>query len=118
MKHYTLEEKKINRRAWKESLLMEAFEQGRGFLCSEFGGKFCCLGVLALIRGVSVEEMGCRIDLTNFPEVMNSVGLLTSIGDFTSEEGHSGSLADMNDSGFTFKQIAAIIEEEPNGLFG
>ncbi len=100
---------------WLVALRSGEYEQGRGQLC--FGGKFCCLGVLAEVaegftkQGGPVTGDSYRYHRGGFP----AVGILPD--EFLEVAGirgrHAGLLMDMNDSeGRSFMEIADYIEEE------
>lgn len=111
-----------NAKKWVAALRSGEYRQGRGCLMSAEG--YCCLGVAC---DVYEKETGRSLP-------RNIGGFFTRAvleGDFrvvrdwlelNSYDGtHSGrgrsSLADANDTGATFLEIADIIESEPEGLF-
>lgn len=94
---------------WLDNLRSGAYKQGRDKLC--VGDKYCCLGVLYDIVGdwwYQVDDgWACRADdneaATSLPLEMNeSCKLPLNTENF---------LAEINDSGATFKQIANVIEK-------
>ena len=120
---------------WLTALRSGEFEQGTGQLCSA-EGKYCCLGVLSELaarRGVTEayvnltadrKEYGSTLDwLLTPPEAMVWAGLddanpcmpghalseeqLARIG-FLADEDYS--VAELNDAGLTFAEIADLIE--------
>lgn len=117
------------RAAWVAALRSDEYKQGTTFL-SYSKLRFCCLGVaceLAIKDGVPVEVRSQYPDMKGpiiyddgsgaAPErVMNWLGLEESNGGYY-EDGVSTSLARKNDCGFTFAEIAEIIESSPKGLF-
>ena len=50
-------------------------------------------------------------------KVQKYYGFADALGAFSWSDGRKTSLADQNDDGKTFKQIAAIIERAPKGMF-
>lgn len=50
-------------------------------------------------------------------ELAEAFGLASIDGSFMDENGDSENLANLNDSGYSFKRIAKIIESKPEGLF-
>lgn len=117
---------------WLERLRSGEIEQGTGFLA--YHGTRCCLGVLcdlAVEAGIATVESedkvgryltetdhyGCTRELPD--EVSHWAGLLRNnplintrvLGDEDYAEEVS-SLAEANDGGYTFNQIADIIAEE------
>jgi hypothetical protein len=89
---------------WLAALRSGEYQQGREFLYSD--GKYCCLGVLGAVCGISADKM-------------EDVGLLTELyaAQILKIENvnllHNGdSLEELNDNGFSFAVIADIIENE------
>ena len=122
---YTLQQQKENRKAWVKALRSGDYKQGKGALCQKDNTSnllFCCLGVAGDIS--PLEKIDKNSGFINFgfngkPKydsgyqyIANFMGLKTTLGQYS----HT-SLANLNDDGFTFDQIADIIEYEPEGLF-
>lgn len=107
---------------WVEALRSGEFSQTRG--CLRDGEGHCCLGVACELF-VPESEKDTSQSLTYYmnaggklPDaVMQALGLRTHGGNFQNWLGRSTSLAERNDSGATFEEIADIIEAEPEGLF-
>lgn len=116
-----------NAKLWIEALRSGEYEQGRDKLQSEKG--YCCLGVAA-----SVYEKSTGNTLVKCPEgrlpgewldesylpVKQWLGLRHSDGGFTPPQNPIKSvdtLAELNDSGVSFLQLADLIESEPEELF-
>jgi len=101
---------------WVEALESGKYRQREGMLGRPETGM-CCLGLachLALEHGViDSPHISTDIDLSSMPKVTNWLGLATAWAEY--EEVHT--LANDNDSGKTFKEIAEIIKSEPEGLF-
>lgn len=105
---------------WLEALESGKFEQGRDFLRSE--DKFCCLGVACELSGVKSilkdaagvikhEYLGERHYLPK--EIVDKLKFRDNDG-----SGNFGSsIAQLNDEGKTFKEIAAIIRANPAQYF-
>lgn len=104
------------RRKWLRALRSGSYRRGEGSLVSEDGRKFCCLGVLADIQGCVWQESirdsslvpimphgrkPLANDGTDFLPVRRTGGLT---------EDQQSTLAEMNDDGKSFKQIADFIE--------
>lgn len=95
---------------WVEALELGRYEQGKDKLRSA-DNKFCCLGVLADIQGADWAYsgyggfVGCVFD-----EDMYSNGY-TKVPNGPPEP-FSEHLAELNDTGTTFKEIAEILREE------
>ena len=125
-----------NAQAWVEALRSGKYKQGKGVLAND-NGEFCCLGVaceLALEAGIIDQKIletpdysnvgpryryGTREEASVFTlpsPVSFWLGLATHDGRFQMGSKRS-TLADENDRGQTFDQIAALIESEPEGLF-
>ena len=128
------------KKLWIDALLSGEYQQGQGFLHQIIDGEsqFCCLGVLcdlAIKNGVSL-HLGKKNDwVTEFdncseslPEaVMEWSGLSSTNGGFyytisykgqladgdfiDEEEELTQSLAELNDSGYTFEEIVVDIEK-------
>lgn len=114
---------KAHRAKWVEALRSGRYRQGAGYLNRD--GAMCCLGVACDLSGVgewkpadkiSVFVVGGERDGRSLPPtvVLRFMGLHDQFGSFGTE--HVESLADMNDSGKSFAEIADIIESEPPGL--
>ena len=116
-----------NAKLWVDEL--ENFKQAKGHLRD--GDRFCCLGVACELyrRETGKGEWGIvgglryfSLDVnehtnTYLPDVvMGWLGLTKNSGYFNGTGG-IGSLAQMNDGGSSFEEIAAKIREEPEGLF-
>lgn len=114
-----------NAKKWVEALRSGEFEQGRGCLCKN--KRYCCLAVgivIAQRNGVHVREATSMTGKVAFdddayyvPEAVRKwLGLASFSGSYG--ENRSRGLDSDNDSmGFSFSQIADIIESEPEGLF-
>lgn len=94
---------------WIDALRSEEYEQGTKLL--HYSNKFCCLGVLCDISNLSKwknalngESYYYMHDNTYLPE---EVMVYADISFDMTEE-----LARMNDTGYTFNQIADYIEEK------
>ena len=123
-----------NAKKWVKALRSGEYKQGKYALCNPLTDKYCCLGVAAdlyvkEVGDIPVEDSG---DLRAYdgrdvyppPAVVEWVGLKDNSGRYVKpgEEvtplGGITSLAYNNDEdGFSFDQIADIIESEPKGLF-
>lgn len=118
---------KENRRKWVKALRFGNYEKGQNVLRK--GDRYCCLGVLATVAGVTVEldpntgEYTFDGKHTSAPiSAMAFVGLATRMGSYTKQSPDGKrlltSLAIDNDQDFVnFDDIADIIEAEPEGLF-
>lgn len=114
----TIEEMKANRKLWVEALRSGKYRQTKSKLKAR-NGAMCCLGVLADLAGCEwkYDPDGKKYlanDEAGFApfEAMDFVGLKEGGGGY-----ERGQLSDLNDEGTSFKEIAAIIESEPPGLF-
>lgn len=105
------------RRKWVKALRSGKYKQTQSKL---FDGKgYCCLGVLCKVAGV--KPVKNKLDFFEFMKqedclpatIRKQIGLNTDYGQYNVYE----SLATDNDNGLTFKQIADIIESQPEGLF-
>lgn len=113
----TKEQQKANRKILADALRSGKYKQGRK--CLREDDKFCCLGVAMDI--FSDEEW--RIESRNryakgefgywlSPEVKEKLGFPNDVGFCAIEEEWDklDSLANFNDAGYSFEQIADIIE--------
>jgi|SRR5579884_178552 len=126
---YTKEEQIQNRKKWVAALRSGEYQQCEGTLRS--GDSFCCLGVLTDLylkeHNLSWIELDKDEEHAGYysPSVDASPDLLSSeIQEYVGLRNEAGlmaaglkSLAEMNDEGATFTQIANVIESEPDGLF-
>ena len=101
------------KKLWIEALTSGKYNQGTGALKGV--DSFCCLGVLCDLyiqknEGNKWEEDNSYLGEKDIlPEtVMNWAGL----NDQNPDVQEYSSLAEMNDDGYTFKEIAQIIETE------
>lgn len=126
------------KKLWIDALLSGEYKQGQGYLhqIEDDMPKFCCLGVLtdlAIKNGVSI-EIGENGLVTTFDGASESLpesviewsGISSSNGGFTytvnyrwedfdgfvhdEQEEMEESLAELNDNGHTFEEIAKDIE--------
>lgn len=106
---------------WVKALRSGKYQQTRHTLKDQDG--YCCLGVGAdLYR--KAKKINCLKEFTKHesmlsPRIKEWLGLQTDHGAFCND-GHYGasSLIDMNDDNEkSFKDIATLIEREPEGLF-
>jgi hypothetical protein len=109
------------RKIWVEALRSGKYEQGTGYLCAR--GKHCCLGVAC---DLFASELTISVGFDRFDSEVVRYGndpnfLPESVRDALGLRGRAGaysntSLANDNDHGKTFLEIADIIESEPEGL--
>lgn len=108
---------------WVTKLRSGEYEQGRGYLCD--GDKYCCLGVLcemAVEEGIAAKVQTLSgmgyVEGTSAPWqavlgecVQNWAGLHGPTGKAVQmEDGQLQTVANLNDEGLTFAEIADIIE--------
>jgi hypothetical protein len=118
---YTKEEQKEHRVALVAALRSGKYRQARNSLNT--GNGMCCLGVACDISGLGEWEPTTYGKIRYVLGDNSSINYLTDeLKDyfgFTSNKGKYGwhtSLAEKNDSGASFADIADIIESEPEGL--
>lgn len=116
------------RAEWVKALRSGEFQQCQGQLSS--GGGFCCLGVAAelvhrrfpeVLPVAALSSEDGELEWRDYgpetyclpPVAQAALGLLDDCGDF----GDGRSLANLNDQGKTFSEIADVIESRPPGLF-
>ena len=111
--------------AWVAALRSGEYKKGRGALCVG-GSRFCCLGVLTDLVNKSYkkpeeweetnekEPQGYRYEIFGTHEYLsNKVQKVTGLDSKDPyAESKERSLADLNDSGWSFKKIADLIEKE------
>jgi hypothetical protein len=107
----THEQMKANRKLWVEALRSGKYEQATETLSDGHG--YCCLGVACKVAGKSDAEIANWDNLSGFSSVRAFFGLVGNDGDYSK----NSCLAEDNDSGASFSEIADIIESEPEGLF-
>lgn len=95
--------KKQHAKKWIKALRSGEYKQAQGFL--EHKGHFCCLGVLDNLYPKMNLSGGHEGYLDNFFKI----GLNSSSGYLI--ESH-WSLAELNDNGYTFDEIADVIQIE------
>ena len=124
---YTKKEQKQHREDLVEALRSGKYKQGKKALRIK-GDFYCCLGVACdvselgewgeLHRDQICYNIQCfsymGIDGVLPKYVMNYYGFITPKG---SHLIHKESLTSLNDKGYSFEQIADIIESEPEGMF-
>lgn len=97
---------------WLKALRSGKYKRDEGQLKTDKG--YCCLGVaceVAIQQGVIKRYNGTNGILPR--KVKQWLGLSSVAGEF----GNHNALTILNDSGTSFKKIAAIIEKQPEGLF-
>ena len=120
---YTKKERKQHQSDLVAALRSGKYKQGRHFLRTQDG--FCCLGVACDISGLGewtfIEEefpydyIGSDSLLPE--EVREYFGFNDRSGGFTNKEGNFNSLICLNDSTYTFEEIADVIEKRPEEMF-
>lgn len=114
-------------KAWTEALRSGKYKQGAGVLRDE-SGRFCVLGVLCDLYDPTGWSRGAIRTYTNpapgfsyrglhdvLPmPVMEQAGIADQRGELWSLDGQS--LAEMNDAGKSFVELADIIEREWRNL--
>lgn len=114
------------KRRWVEALRSGEYTQGWGHLGKHWEGKkaqYCCLGVLCEVAGepttwLDYDEDGFKLMVTDGITAYPSYSLAARVdlpgryGEFPREVEDliGNTLADLNDAGFTFSQIADLIE--------
>lgn len=117
MGNWTPEQQKEHRKLWVEALRSGKYQQATRQLRD--GDAFCCLGVACEISGLgkwSGNSFPVYLGDSRFlpTEVREWLGISGRLGGFGRR--NRKYLADLNDDGTTFSEIADIIESEPEGL--
>ena len=102
---------------WLQALESGKFRQGKSLLWQK-GNKYCCLGVACVVaQETGVRQIEIEKDYDEFlPVTLANFLNITTAGSFKDIVTYNGSdflnLADMNDEGVTFKEIANVIREQ------
>lgn len=113
-----------NQKKWLAALRSDDFKEGTYNLNKN--GKFCCLGVAAELfktKDTKVSKSGYLVTYDDFvakapPYVISDLGLLSDLGKHKFEYKFGPkSLANLNDEGMSFKDIADMIEADPSAYF-
>jgi len=107
--------KEVIKNKWVKALRSGDYKQSQDQLKDSVG--FCCLGVLCDLAPRKVGEWegdgtifnGNECDLSE--SVMKWSGVCSADGDLPKKRSGIASLANLNDSGRSFKQIANVIEK-------
>jgi hypothetical protein len=115
-----------DRDIWVEALRSGKYRQGEGMLAELVNKRYnyCCLGLRLKIQGRLVTSCGLGYDVLDptryqpgcYVEENPDYKILGPVGKFPEgvrvdgDLGSEKSLAELNDCGYTFKQIADIIE--------
>ena len=113
-----------NQKAWVEALRSGKYAQGKDYLCLD--NRLCCLGVLCEVAkesGLPVtvfEKDGERSydqESLYLPDSVQAWVGLTSKQGLIKSRPTVGGLANANDSGWQFAEIADLIEQHADELF-
>ena len=116
-----------NARAWVAALRSGKYKQGKRAL-HPTPDTYCCLGVACDLyqRAMGESWQNDNSSILSFwgnaqvlpPRVRLWLGLTFPTSTYLKEDGRTyESLANLNDRGVTFNEIADLIESEPEGLF-
>ena len=101
---------------WLCALESGRYAQGAGRL--KLGFTYCCLGVACQVAKLEFDGDGYHYDNSSSQGVLPH-GFWQKLG-LKDEKGTNpeyGTLVQMNDSGYSFKQIAAAIRQNPANFF-
>lgn len=102
------------KQAWLAALRSGKYRQGQGALKS-VGGSYCCLGVLCEVAGLKEKQLSCGSAAKAFIDKTGDYDVSYLPDGFAHEVDISATkqsaLAEMNDDGKTFEQIADYIEQ-------
>ena len=113
-----------NQKAWVAALRSGWYQQGEGKLLDE-NGCYCCLGVAASLYHPKDQIRG-EDTLSSIFDVAEALALYDDIGGFILANTPAGrgflktadrSLAEANDNGATFEEIADFMEAHPHAVF-
>jgi hypothetical protein len=117
---WTAEEQREHRKLWVEALRSGKYQQARAQLHDD-DGAMCCLGVACDVSGLDEWQgrygglyYGGKYAVLPAP-VKHWLGLRDNTGEFGPNL-NDYSLANRNDKGATFAELADLIEAEPEGL--
>ena len=105
---------------WLTGLRDGSYKQGKGSLCQKVGTpdsnekQYCCLGVLGDVMGCMVEDPMGIYPQSHFVlegEGYNTAGRSGFLPRELIDQESQANLADRNDQGMTFPEIATYIEE-------
>ncbi len=108
---------------WLTALESGQYEQGSRYLCRN--NKYCCLGVACEIFNISFEAEKIDDDIikdyngqqcASPPDIVDILNLYDNLGSKNGIDDIDG-LARLNDRTYAFKEIAAIIRENPSDYF-
>lgn len=123
-----VEKKPLNKNAqkWVQALRSGKYKQTKSVL--RYESRFCCLGVACEVYNQEMKRLhkkqlktiitdGKVVAYDNCEQILplkvqHWLNLSTRDGDFG-----DGDLVEMNDNGKTFRQIARVIERQPENLF-
>ena len=95
---------------WLKALRSGDYKQTTGALYAD--GGYCCLGVLCDVLG-AIPAAAKKDDFWgNFAILPANVAKRAGISENPVPSGYTDSLADLNDSGSSFEDIADIIEQQ------
>ena len=101
---------------WVTALRSGKYEQGKTLLSEH--NKYCCLGVLVCIRDYPIEykfndtRIFCYDYDCGIPPEADEYSIFGALGNFTGFYiNNYDNLARLNDSGYSFEEIADIIEK-------
>lgn len=121
------DEQKANRKKWIEALRSGNYRQGTNRLCTltADGPYYCCLGVayaifkdqfeIKTVDYHSVRRFDGASGNLEHPDIRNALGI-NRIGYLLKTIEGRSSLVTLNDDGYTFEEIASIIEENENNF--
>lgn len=122
-----LAQQRKNRQRWLKELRSGNYKQTDH--CLKSGDAYCCLGVLCDVyaKAKKIKNawdndsfVGCSSrEVFNPPnDVLDWIGMTNRAGEYVTTKGKINDLTKLNDTKhLSFKQIAHIIEKEPEGLF-
>lgn len=99
---------------WLEALESGKYEQG--FRRLKHDGRYCCLGVLAELAGLPLDEPQYKSMVHLTDNLTEQYGLHTNYGEVL-DDSAVPSLVGMNDDGNSFAEIAAFIRANPKSVF-
>lgn len=94
---------------WVEALRSGNYKQGKELLFKKSNNTYCCLGVACVVAGAKIDDGNIRLLIREYPPI-EGVGKVPAVLKGGTQEAMT--LANMNDNGLTFLEIADYIEQK------
>jgi len=114
MRKYKINKK--DRKMWLDALESDKYQQVDGVLKSLYKESYCYLGLFGKLKGIDgdiLEDYGMPFEL---PKEKRSLFPTCLLGSSDQGKSFAKKLADMNDDGKSFKEIAKYIRKNTVGV--